>query len=213
MFTNMLVVSDQVQEAHKKIGIEIDNSPQKLRIISSKKQEISFYNNKEKSVFHLISGEIELRSTNSNLIVLNVYAPAIIGLSSIFTSNDLFYINTVTDVELVSIPMSELIETANKKNLWIYISTIMSHYLDVCYLRDSILYQDSVYNVIKNHLEILWRYKRDKLDEISVFDFILNRTPVSRSSLNKVLKDLVSGGYIKMNRGKLVEMNKLPSGY
>ncbi|WMY73567.1 helix-turn-helix domain-containing protein [Buttiauxella selenatireducens] len=213
MFTNMLVVSELVQEAHEKIGLQIDSSPHKLRIISSKKQEISFYNNKEKSVFHLISGEIELRSTNSNLIVLNVYAPAIIGLSSIFTSNDLFYINTVTDVELVSIPMSELVKTANEKNLWMYISTIMSHYLDVCYLRDSILYQDSVYNVIKNHLEILWRFKRDKLDEISVFDFILNRTPVSRSSLNKVLKDLVSGGYIKMNRGKLVEMNKLPSGY
>ncbi|WP_320339062.1 helix-turn-helix domain-containing protein [Enterobacter asburiae] len=48
---------------------------------------------------------------------------------------------------------------------------------------------------------------------MSIFSFILSRTSISRSSLNKILKDLYKGGYITLNRGKLVALKKLPSKY
>ncbi|MBV8041265.1 helix-turn-helix domain-containing protein, partial [Pluralibacter sp.] len=63
------------------------------------------------------------------------------------------------------------------------------------------------------YLEMLWEQHRDSLDEISIFDFILNRAAVSRSSLNKILKELSDGGYVKINRGRLVYLKKLPTGY
>lgn len=213
MHSNIIASSELFQKANAVIGYEIDNCPQRLRIMSSRRQSLSFYDGKEKSVFHLISGEVEIRNIQNNLIIMNVCAPAILGLSTMFSSENFHYINTVTDAELTSIPLSELIHISDHKNLLSNISVILSHYINIYYVRDVMLTQTSVYNIIKSHLEIMWELQQDKLVEISVFDFILNRTKISRSSLNKVLKDLVAGGYIKIKRGKLVSMSKLPSGY
>ncbi len=213
MYSNIMSSNELLENANCIIGSEIDNHPQRLRIISSKKHSLPFYNGKEKSVFHLISGEIEIRNIQNDLIIVNVDAPAILGLSSMSSDEDCYYIHTVTNVELTSIPLSEFIDMADHKSLWRHISVILSFYINIYYLRDMMLSQASVYTIIKNHLEIMWSLKKDKLEEISVFDFILNRTPVSRSSLNKVLKDLSAGGYIEIKRGRLVSMNKLPSGY
>ncbi|WP_420888545.1 helix-turn-helix domain-containing protein [Cronobacter universalis] len=40
---------------------------------------------------------------------------------------------------------------------------------------------------------------------------MLSRSSISRSSLNKILKELCNGGYIKINRGRLIDMKNLPS--
>lgn len=213
MPSNSLISDNLIEDAHNRIGMIIDNHDHRLRILASKKQNFSFQNGTDKVVMHLVSGEVEIRNVKNNLVVVNVCAPAILGLSTMFVEDNFYYAHTVTQAELISIPLNDFIDIAEQQNLWIYIASIMSYYLSAYYIRDMILSQSSVYNIIKTHLEILWELNDDSLNTISIFDYILNRTPISRSSLNKVLKDLSAGGYIKLNRGKLVHMNKLPNGY
>lgn len=214
MHVSTFVSNTLLRDAEQRIAHVIDNHGHKAKILSSKKQIIHYHRNgSQKNVFHLISGEVEVRNGNNSLIVANALSPAILGLSNMFSKADFFYMQTVTDVELNSITIPELIHEANCQGLWNDISVILSHYIDVYYKRDLTFTQSSVYNIIKTYLEALWEFEHDKLDQISVFDFILNRTQVSRSSLNKILKDLSLGGYIKMNRGKLISINKLPSKY
>lgn len=153
MYSNMVSSSELFQKANAIIGAEIDNHPQRLRIMSSKRQSLSFSKGNEKSVFHLIAGEVEIRNIHNNLIIFNIYAPAILGLSTIFSPDDFHYVSTVTDAEFTSIPLSELINLSDHKNLWSNISVILSHYIKIYQLRDVMITQTSIYNAIRNHLD------------------------------------------------------------
>ncbi|EOC5256349.1 helix-turn-helix domain-containing protein [Enterobacter asburiae] len=48
---------------------------------------------------------------------------------------------------------------------------------------------------------------------INVSDYILEKTRLSRSHVIKILGDLRIGGYIEINRGILIKINKLPEKY
>ncbi|MEG6127356.1 helix-turn-helix domain-containing protein [Enterobacter asburiae] len=48
---------------------------------------------------------------------------------------------------------------------------------------------------------------------INVSDYILEKTRLSRSRVIKILGDLRIGGYIEINRGILIKINKLPEKY
>jgi len=216
MHKSVLVISDELNEAYRKVGLGIVSHPKRMKIISSSKQYIQLTHDNIKMVSLLTSGEIELCNSHNNLIIANVYAPAILGLSSIFLEENYFNIKSVSNIELIMIPLSDFIAYIDRENLWREVSMIFSYYLNIYYVRDLLISQSNVYNIIKDHLEILWYMSSNDSEYhsgVSVFDFILNRTSVSRSSLNKVLKDLTSGGYIEMRRGKLVSLKKLPTGY
>lgn len=48
---------------------------------------------------------------------------------------------------------------------------------------------------------------------VGVMNYIHQRTRISRSVVAEVLAALRKGGYIEMNKGKLVGINRLPSEY
>lgn len=48
---------------------------------------------------------------------------------------------------------------------------------------------------------------------INVSDYILEKTRLSRSRVIKILGDLRIGGYIEINQGILIKINKLPEKY
>ncbi|QYH16903.1 hypothetical protein HB664_12950 [Enterobacter sp. DNB-S2] len=48
---------------------------------------------------------------------------------------------------------------------------------------------------------------------VNVSDYILEKTRLSRSRVMKILGDLCIGGYIEINRGILIKINKLPEKY
>ncbi|AJF74991.1 MULTISPECIES: helix-turn-helix domain-containing protein [Raoultella] len=73
----------------------------------------------------------------------------------------------------------------------------------------------SRYDTIKS---MIYRYKKQKdegvLHDKSLASFILKRTKMSRSHLFRVLAELKTGGYIKIENGVLVEIvNELPDKY
>ena len=55
-------------------------------------------------------------------------------------------------------------------------------------------------------------YVKSMMD-IGVMNYIHQRTRISRSVVAEVLAALRKGGYIEMNKGKLVAINRLPSEY
>ncbi|HAS1004211.1 TPA: hypothetical protein I3768_004297 [Enterobacter cloacae] len=79
--------------------------------------------------------------------------------------------------------------------------------------RDQRFSSKNAYDIIKNNLEAIWELPENERSQISVFKFILSRSSISRSSLNKVLKDLNDGGYINIHRGKLLNIKNLPLKY
>lgn len=213
IYTGIQLDVDAMNSSQQEIVNEIKKSPHLTRILSSKKQIMNFEVKGVKNIYHLASGEVEIHNIENNMIISNVNAPAILGVSTMFIDQERHYIKTITNVEIYSIPVREFNAIIDDKNMWKNISNILSSNITSYYHRDLLLSKNNVYSIIRNQLEALWEQNSIKQEEISVFEYILHRTPVSRSSLNKVLKDLATGGYINLRRGKLINMNKLPTGY
>ena len=128
--------------------------------------------------------------------------------------NDIYHhFITATNVKLMAIEESYFSETIEAHNLWKNIFLIAADYARYFFIRDEKFNSKDVYSIIKNNLELLWQYPEDERMQISIFKFILSRSQISRSSLNKILKDLIEGGYIRINRGRLLSMKELPRRY
>ncbi|MFI8319484.1 helix-turn-helix domain-containing protein [Kosakonia cowanii] len=140
-------------------------------------------------------------------------APAMIGLFSLGENDIYHHFVTATNVKLIAIEESYFSETIEAHNLWKNIFLIAADYARYFFIRDEKFNSKDVYSIIKNNLELLWQYPEDERMQISIFKFILSRSQISRSSLNKILKDLIEGGYIHINRGRLLSMKELPRRY
>lgn len=213
MYSDLFSLDERVRTAQVNLGNEITNHSARVKIMASARQRLSFKNNDDPLVYYLISGEIELCNINNNLIIANINHSAVLGLSTIFSACECCYIKAVSDIELSCMKLSDLVALVDDKLLWKDVSAILTWYLSIYYVRDELASKTSSYGIVKTYLEMLWEQHRESLDEISIFDFILNRAAVSRSSLNKILKELSDGGYVKINRGRLVYLKKLPPGY
>lgn len=213
MYSDFFSLDERVRTAQINLGNEITNHSARVKVMASARQRLSFKNNDDQLIYYLISGEVELCNINNNLIIANVNHSAVLGLSTIFSTGECCYIKAVSDIELSCMKLCDLIAMVEEKHLWKDVSAVLTWYLSIYYARDELASKTSSYGIVKTYLEMLWEQHQESLSEISIFDFILNRATVSRSSLNKILKELSDGGYIKINRGRLVCLRKLPPGY
>lgn len=182
-------------------------------VLASENQNIFFEEKNDAYVYIVESGTVDVKRKNDNIIILTTKGPAVLGLTSIFSGVYYHYLSTVTESKIIAIPTTFAIQHIEHLNLWQETSKILCQAAQYYYMRDEVVSGSTVYEVIKNHLEILWRYPLEEREKISTFDFIMSRSNISRSSLNKVLKDLISGGYITMRRGRLYDIKKLPPSY
>lgn len=214
MLIDIYNIDPNVTLAITRLAEEIAISPARTEVIYSEKKTLCFKRNDCKVIYFLEDGEVELCNTDNNIIITNIKHPAFFGIANIFTEREYHFIRTVSEVKLYCMKQSDFIKIIDEKLLWKDIALIFSWYLELYAFRDCINAKaTSSYSIVKIYLELLWSKSQDELEEISIFDFILNRTTVSRSSLNKIIKELTYGGYIKVNRGKLVYLKPLPQGY
>lgn len=182
-------------------------------IYAAPHQNILFQDKVQSYIYIVQSGVVDVRRKNDGIIVLTTKSPSVLGLTSLFSDVYYHYLSTVTESNIIAINRLSVIECLNKEGLWSEAAKILCQAAQFYYKRDEVVSGSTVYEVIRNHLEILWEYPKQERDVISVFDFVMGRSNISRSSLNKVLKDLSLGGYLVLHRGKLIDLKKLPRLY
>lgn len=77
-------------------------------------------------------------------------------------------------------------------------------------LRDLQLIGNNSYDQIRATLISMMKWDDVLRSRIGVMNYIHQRTRISRSVVAEVLAALRKGGYIEMNKGKLVSINRLP---
>lgn len=200
-------------ESVKLISNAIEKNPEGRLILASENQKLSLSEGGGR-VYYLISGEVEVRRKSDDIIVINIESPAIIGLTSLYEESSYHYLKTIMPSNLISISKSDAVNIIDSENLWKSAFKIVSMAAFSYYKRDELIISTNVYSIIRRYLLILENLPEDEKNDISLFDYILKRTTISRSSLNKILRDLVEGGYISINRGRLVKILKtLPLNY
>lgn len=201
-------------ESIARISHILESMSSKGIIYASPKQCLYFESDKHHWIYLLTNGEVNICRLSDDLVVQTLAAPAIIGITGLFNNNNYYhYISTNVNSTFVRVKKTEFSNMIDENNLWKDACLLACEKTQLYFKRDELVYTSKVYGVIKNHLEVLWSMPEESRKDISIFNFILSRTSISRSSLNKILKDLYKGGYISLNRGKLIDLKKLPSKY
>lgn len=191
----------------------VEGSNKFMRIYASNGQRINFTLNNKPHVYFLTEGRVDIYRKADDIVIFTVYAPYILGIIFMFEKDDYHYFRASTDATFTAIPAKELDSLADSNNLWKHFFLMTCEITLNFFKRDQRFSSKNAYNIIKNNLESIWELPENERTQISVFKFILSRSTISRSSLNKVLKDLHDGGYINIHRGKLLNIKNLPLKY
>lgn len=195
----------QLDKALSKFATRFENVHEKHFLHSNEK-------NSDTTIV-ILEGIISLRR-NEHILVGIAQAPFIMGLSNGVMKNDAHY-------DLISegvcsgyhLSSSHAVEIIEECQLWREAFYWLTWQNRVLQQRDRQLIGNNSYEQIRTTLLSMIEWDEGLRSRIGVMNYIHQRTQISRSVVAEVLAALRKGGYIEMNKGKLVGINRLPSDY
>lgn len=158
----------------------------------------------------LLDGVISLRRIRDDITLYSVASPGIIGLAQSLFPFAGFYLYFECDSSIKTINSTEALEVVSKENLWRCFANIQAYTTQTMNLRDAAVAGKTSYDIIANHINLLANEPESIRKLFTVSGYILQRTRLSRSSIQRIVGQLVLGGYITVDCGKLIKIRKLP---
>lgn len=166
---------------------------------------IPFFDDDGKSIVVLITaGQVDIWRNHDNLLVATVIAPGILGLQG---SDFRYHTHTIRRQglsDILFLTHENAMTIINKNNLIGDIMTYQAYIGDHQSYRDILMVNSSSYSIVCMLLTELSQHPNQ--DEMSVEKYILTRTRLARSGVMKILSDLRYGGFIEMEKGKLIKL-------
>lgn len=162
----------------------------------------------------LQNGAASLYRKNNNNLHDIVHGPSILGLAAAINNihNDYTLVAEI-DCRGYYLSAKETLVCLERYQLWkdaFYWMTWQTRMLE---LRDQQLIGVSHYQQIRSTLLMMLNWDENIRSKIGVLHYIQQRTRISRSVIAEVLSALRQGDYIKMEKGKLVGITRLPYDY
>ena len=163
--------------------------------------------------FIILSGVISLRR-GENVLVGIAQAPFIMGLSDGVMKTDVPYrLITESICTGYHLPASQTINIIEQCQVWREAFCWLAWQNCMLEMRDLQLIGNNSYDQIRATLISMTKWDDELRSRVGVMNYIHQRTRISRSVVAEVLAALRKGGYIEMNKGKLVNINRLPFEY
>ncbi|MDG5475325.1 hydrogen peroxide resistance inhibitor IprA [Citrobacter freundii] len=163
--------------------------------------------------FIILSGVISLRRGESVLVGI-AQAPFIMGLSDGVMKTDVPYrLITESNCTGYHLPASQTINIIEQCQVWREAFCWLAWQNCMLEMRDLQLIGNNSYDQIRATLISMTKWDDELRSRVGVMNYIHQRTRISRSVVAEVLAALRKGGYIEMNKGKLVNINRLPFEY
>lgn len=202
-----------------------NNALKKLKTLFSKKnggmniwldkdRRLDFNFCGEHSSFFLEAGIISLYNKDDDKLLISINHPFCIGLTRIFHNDSRYYMKSETDVRIMAMSNKQFTAGLDKYNLWKESFEVISYVIDVYEsIHISNIVNANAYIIIKKSLEEVWCLPEDIRSSTSIFKYVMDRHPISRSSVTKIISALNEGGYIETKRGIVKNIKKIPSKY
>ncbi|MHA6636015.1 hydrogen peroxide resistance inhibitor IprA [Citrobacter farmeri] len=161
----------------------------------------------------ILEGIISLRR-NEQILVGIGQAPFIMGLTNGVMKNDVQYdLLSEGMCSGYSLSSSQTVAVIEECQLWREAFYWLTWQNRIMEQRDWQLIGKNSYEQIRSTLISMIEWEDGLRSRIGVMNYIHQRTRISRSVVAEVLAALRKGGYIEMNKGKLMGINRLPSEY
>lgn len=168
-------------------------------------------------VLLLESGVYAFCHSESDIVVSTIFAPTVLGLIDAYSafydvpSRPLHYIYAETSGSGHFVPVDEFVRVLDEQNQWHDVAKVLAQRMIVMSIREKEFIGTDSYPMVRSLLLELQNYPEKYRGKINVLDFVLRRTGLSRSRIMSILAELRKGGYITINRGRLLSVDqKLP---
>lgn len=160
------------------------------------------------------SGTVKIKRLRDDALISISPSPAIIGLSSVhFPGEEAWTITALTASQLYRMTTADCVALIDQHQMWPEAFLWVTWLYRMREQRDIQLVGRPSYSQICDTLQIMDGWAPDLRARIGVLDYIHQRTHLSRSMISEVLAALRKGGYITMDKGKLLSIRLLPREY
>lgn len=175
--------------------------------------EISLMDDKaDLRVIFIREGCIDIWRNHDQLLVATAIGPAILGLQGSVFRYQTHTFKRQKNVDIHFLPLTTALDIIKEYDLFEDVLTYQAYMNDRQTYRDFLMINSSAYSIICMLLTEISTYPHHK--EISVAQYISMRTRLARSGIMKILSDLRFGGFIEMEKGKLIRLcNPFPLKY
>ena len=162
----------------------------------------------------LLEGTTEFRRGPDGIVVTRIYPPAIAGLIDVqFSTFRESWIETRDVCQIADITFDQAYDIIRKQDLMETLVKHLNGLFGKFYYYTLQNHAPSAYEIIRYQLLELMTETEDFRASTTVENYIRLKTNLSRSGIMKILAELKTGGYVVMDEGKLVKVNKLPAKY
>lgn len=169
----------------------------------------------EKVIYLLHKGYFSYRYHDTGMIISYLYPPLVIGLGNIFSHCSTGYHRAEVPTEVQRVTESNLYRCLeNNPLLWQNITVILAYALFRTVAQSALVVPPKAYQVVRNLLIDLNQQPEEIKKTVSAPRYILDRAPLSRSTVMHIISELQRGGYVNTAWGGfLTGMSNLPENF
>ncbi|OAT16449.1 cyclic nucleotide-binding protein [Buttiauxella gaviniae ATCC 51604] len=166
------------------------------------------------SVFLIEEGQVALYRKLDNKLILHFQPPFPFGITLSSSHTENYYMVCEEDTRASILNKEHFFSNISGNQYWMSILNIVTYLIEVAEEQhQKYTLVTSNYDIIKSCIKEIWTLSDEQRNKISIYDYILSRHQISRSSITKILKSLNEGCYIITKRAVLKNVYFLPEKY
>lgn len=161
----------------------------------------------------ILEGTVAVYRKSDDMMLSTARAPAVFGLANLTDIYFNDYLMTFSPCLIGTLTTERLNDIIQEMALW----GLLSKQIIFAYSRlyNNVMPQGAptAYEMIRQQLVKLMEEDRSYRLSVTAERYIREKTQLSRSGVMRILADLKTGGFIEMEEGRLITINKLPARY
>lgn len=161
----------------------------------------------------ILEGTIAVYRRSDDMLLSTARSPAVFGLANLTDIYFNDYLMTISPCLIGTLTTQRLNDIIQEKALW----GLLSKQIIFAYSRlyNNVMPQGAptAYEMIRQQLVKLMEEDESYRQSVTAEKYIREKTHLSRSGVMRILADLKTGGFIEMEEGRLIKINKLPAKY
>ncbi|MGX5098727.1 helix-turn-helix domain-containing protein [Enterobacter cloacae] len=161
----------------------------------------------------ILEGTIAIYRRSDDMMLSTARSPALFGLANITDIYFNDYLKTVTPCLTGTLTTERVNEIIKEKALWGLLSKQLMFVYNRLYNNVMPQGAPTAYEMIRQQLIKLMDEDESYRGSVTAERYIREKTQLSRSGVMRILADLKTGGFIEIEDGRLIKINKLPARY
>lgn len=174
------------------------------------RRRLSFQVGGERYCYLILKGCVMTHRESDDLAVATATAPALVGIINLHNLELKGYIKTLVPCEIAILNMATVHNIIDTHQLWEPLAKHIMVLAGKLFQSSEQLSAPLAYDIIRAQLNELINEAPVLRENTTAERYIRDKTHLSRSGVMRILASLKEGGYIKMERGILTEIVKLP---